>query len=126
MSNNTFEAERDAAGLRLRPFTIGSQDACEAMGLTVFTGGGNELTEAEVRLQVVAFAWLQSAPLQEVLRHLSQDTWRAEVKAFSFGIEPRQQEQLIGEINRISAAASAASVDVLPKPGHGKDDSPKN
>jgi hypothetical protein len=122
--NDFIDGEKTVAGLKFRPFTLGSKAACEQMNLSMFLTGESG-SEAEAERQMVAFAWLHSAPFKNVLAALRNGTANESAQEFGFGITPQMSPEIIREINRISRAAAEASVDVLPKPG-GKDDSPGN
>ena len=56
-------------GNRLRPFSLGTLNLCRQLKLTLFTDAqaDEQLTEEERQRQIAAFAWMQSAPLKEVL-----------------------------------------------------------
>lgn len=122
--NDFLDGEKTVAGLKFRPFTLGSKAACEQMNLSMFLTGETG-SESEAERQMVAFAWIHSAPLKTVLAALRNGTAEEAAQEFGFTITPQMSPDIIREINRISRAAAEASVDVLPKPG-GKDDSPGN
>ena len=64
-----LEGPKTIGGLKLRPFTFGTLDACERLGLSLFTSqhGSDGLTNAEVMRQMVAFAWVQTQPPETVV-----------------------------------------------------------
>lgn len=99
--------------LRLRPFTIGSMTACRKMGLSIFTGTEKDPTSEDVQRQIVAFAWLQSEPLKEVLAALRNGAWEAAVDEFEWSVRPDDLRLLEAEITRISQQIGSASVDVV-------------
>lgn len=122
--NDFLDGEKTVAGLKFRPFTLGSKAACEQMKLSMFLTGETG-SESEAERQMVAFAWIHSAPLKTVLAALRNGTADEAAQEFGFSISLSAMPELVAEINRISRAAAEASVDVQPKPG-GKDDSPGN
>lgn len=57
------------AGLKLRPFSLGTLNLCRRLGLSLFTGAQDaEVCDEEKQRQIVAFLFLQSRPMDEVLR----------------------------------------------------------
>lgn len=109
-----LEGGSTVAGLKLRPFTVGSANKCKAMKLTLFLGEGEgELTTQE---QVAAFAWMQSAPLPLVVSSVRDGSWPLHVELFEFTLTMEQIGLLISEISRITAQAGAAGVTVIPQP----------
>lgn len=114
-------------GLHLRPFSLGTLNVCRQLNLTLFLDGEAELDDDEKQRQIVAFAWVQSAPLAEVLAALRNDTARERIAEFEFQLDLATLPELIVEIQRISELAAAAAVEVAPKPGRsGEDDAPPN
>jgi hypothetical protein len=108
-----LETKRAVGSLTLRPFTIGSMTACRKLGLTLFTGENTKLSTEETQRQVVAFAWLQSTPVPEVLQAIQRGIAEAEIDAFEWMLEPTDLPFLEREINRLSEGISVASVDVI-------------
>jgi hypothetical protein len=115
--NDFLDGEKMIGGLVFRPFTLGSKAACEQMALTMFTGAGDSLTPGESERQVIAFTWLQTQPLQAVLRALREGRAVEETEAFGFTVPLGAVNQIIAEINRISEQAKANAVDVVEKSG---------
>lgn len=108
-----LESPSEIGGLTLRPFTIGSMTACRKMGLSIFTGGEKEPTAEEIQRQIVAFAWLQSEPLQKVLTALRSGAWEAAVDEFEWKVQPQDLKAMEAEITRISGQIGLAAVDVV-------------
>lgn len=108
-----FDGPVNVGSLRLRPFSIGSMTACRKLGLTLFMGEGDALTTEEMQRQVVAFAWLQSAPLATVQRALREGTADEYIARFEFEVMPGDLKKLEAEINRISELAAVAAVDTV-------------
>jgi hypothetical protein len=108
-----LEPQLKAGSLKLRPFTIGSMTACRKLGLTVFTGEADNLPPEEIQRQVVAFAWVQGAPLADVLVALRNGTAQAAVDEFEWRISPGDIRALESEISRISRMSEAAAVEVV-------------
>jgi hypothetical protein len=121
------ETETMIGGLRLRPFSLGTLNVCRQLDLTLFLDGEAELGDEEKQRQIVAFAWVQSAPLTEVLAALRTGTGNERIAEFEFQLDVAALPELITEIQRISELAAAAAVEVAPKPGHSReDDAPPN
>lgn len=115
------------AGLRLRPFSLGTLNVCRQLDLTLFLDGEADLGDEEKQRQIVAFAWVQSAPLSEVLGALRTGTANEKIAEFEFQMDVAALPQLIIEIQRISELAAAAAVEVAPKPGaSGEEGAPPN
>ena len=124
--NDFLDGEKLIGGITFRPFTIGSKAVCEQMGLTMFTTGEVSSADGESERQLIAFAWLHSKPLSEVLTALRNGTASNAAQEFGFTIPVSVLPAIIAEINRISAATAEASVDVAQKPGGSKDNAPGN
>jgi hypothetical protein len=121
-----LDGEKIVGGLNFRPYTIGSKAACEQMRLTMFTDGTTPETEGESERQLIAFAWIQSQPLKEVIAALRNGTANACAEEFGWTVPVNSLPAIIAEINRISAASTAAAVEIIPKPGKGNDNAPGN
>lgn len=124
--DDLIDGEKLVGGILLRPFTMGSQAACKQMRLSMFTDGETPSSEEEANRQIMAFAWLHSAPLPKVLQALRNGTADQEVELFGFKVEPATMRKLIEEINRISKRAAENSVDVIPRNGSITEDAPGN
>ena len=122
--------------LKLRPFTFGTLNLCRKMGLTQFTASTEaekaavtELGDAERQRQMSAFVWAQSREPREVLKHVREGTWEAEVELFEHELPVHILPKLVREIERISKLAADAAVEVAPKPSSEGDpdkDAPPN
>jgi hypothetical protein len=108
-----FDGPVDVGNLKLRPFSIGSMTACRKLGLTLFMGEGDKLSAEEMQRQVVAFAWVQSAPLATVQRALREGNADEYTARFEFEVMPGDLKALEREINRISELAAVAAVDTV-------------
>jgi hypothetical protein len=108
-----FDGPVGVGNLKLRPFSIGSMTACRKLGLSLFLGHGDALTAEEMQRQVVAFAWLQTAPLATVQRALREGTAEDFIARFEFEVMPGDLKKLEAEINRISELAAVAAVDTV-------------
>lgn len=124
--NDFLDGEKIIGGIRFRAFTIGSKAICEQMRLTMFTSGEVSDDPGESERQLIAFTWLHSEPLENVLTAARNGTCDAAAQEFGFTLPVHILPAIITEINRISAATAEASVDVAPKPGGGKDNAPGN
>lgn len=121
-----LDGEKIVGGLNFRPYTIGSKAACEQMRLTMFTDGTSPENNGESERQLIAFAWIQSQPLPDVIAALRNGSASDCAEEFGWTVPVNSLPAIISEINRISAAATAAAVEVAPKPGSGKDNAPGN
>ena len=121
----TLDGGVTVKGLNLRPFSLGTLSLCRQLKLTQFTGtldGSKlELTPEESQRQLAIFAWMQSEPLKCVLEHVRNNTYEHAVQEFEFTMEMGLLPALTAEIERISALAGAASVEVVEKPGSESD-----
>ncbi len=87
--------------------------ACRKLGLTIFTGAEKDPSQEEIQRQIVAFAWLQSQPLNKVLTAMRNGTAEAAIDAFEWNVQPGDIKALEAEINRISKLAELAAVDTV-------------
>ncbi len=108
---------------RLRPFSLGTLNLCRQLQLTLFTDAqaDEKLSDDERQRQIAAFAWMQSAPLKDVLAAVRAGTWQDAVSEFEFSLSVDTIPTLVAEIGRIATLAAAAAVEVVPKPGGGED-----
>lgn len=107
------------AGIHLRPFSLGTLNLCRQLGLSIFTDPQAEekLSDEDRQRQIAAFAWMQSAPLKDVLAAIRAGAWQEVVTEFEFSLSVDTIPALIAEISRIATLAAAAAVEVVPKPG---------
>jgi hypothetical protein len=121
------QGETVIGGLHLRSFSLGTLNVCRQLDLTLFLDDEVDLSDEEKQRQIVAFAWVQSAPLSEVLSALRTGNAIERIAEFEFQLDVAALPELITEIQRISELAAAAAVEVAPKPGRsGEDDAPPN
>jgi hypothetical protein len=97
------------------------------MGLTLFSGESKDTDEGEEEdadedgfsdeqlFDLSAFFWSHSTPVKDVLTHVRNDTWRDEVEEFAMDVPMHKMTELTKEINRMSALAEAAAVEVVEK-----------
>lgn len=121
-----FDGTTSIGALKLRPFSIGSMTACRKLGLTLFTGSEDSVSEEEVQRQIVAFAWIQTAPLELVQSSIRNGTAQDQIDRFEFQLVPSDLKRLESEINRISRLAAAAAVEVVSKSVPADPDEPGN
>lgn len=115
--------------LKLRPFSIGTLNLCRRLKLTLFTGDvkATELSDEDSLHQLTTFAWMQSAPIPEVLKHTREGTHAAQVDEFAFGLSMESLSELTQQIARLAKQSAAAVVKVEPKKGGAKqEDEPPN
>jgi hypothetical protein len=127
---NTFtEPDAQIAGLTLRPFSLGSLTICRRAKLTMLTGDAKpeELSDDEKQNQIVAFIFIQSQPIQDVLRAVKDpDFIEKHILPFSMTLPLDAMPAAVAEIQRIMDAASAAYVEVQSKPDEKPEDAPPN
>ena len=123
------QAPTEIAGLKLRPFSLGSLSICRRVKLTMLTGEAapESLSEDEKQQQIVAFLYIQSQPIPEVLKAIQSPRFFDEtILPFSLGLPMEAFPQAIKEIQRVIDSASAAFVEVQPKPDEKPEDAPPN
>lgn len=127
---STFtQASAEIAGLKLRPFSLGSLSICRRLKLTMLTGEADAetLSEDEKQQQIVAFLYVQSQPIPEVLKAIQSPRFFDEtVLPFSLSLPMEAFPEAIREIQRVIDSASAAFVEVQPKPDEKPEDAPPN
>ena len=85
------------------------------------------LSEDEKQQQIVAFLYVQSQPIPEVLRAIQSPRFFDEtVLPFSLSLPMEAFPEAIREIQRVIDSASAAFVEVQPKPDEKPEDAPPN
>jgi hypothetical protein len=103
--------------LRLRSLSFGTINLCRQMNLSLFLDEQVELSDEEKQRQLIAFAWIQSAPLPEVLEAVRTRKVQERLDEFAFLLSIDMLPALMVEVSRISKLAAAAAVEVMPKPG---------
>lgn len=114
---------------KLRNFSAGTLTLCRKLKLSLFTEEkkAEEISDEESLLQLATFAWMQSAPIADVLRHVREGTYADEVELFSFGLALDSLGELTKQIKRLAAQSAAAIVKVQPKKNGAKaEDAPPN
>ena len=113
-----LEGESVIDGLKLRPFTLGTYLACEKRGLTMFTGASAELSPVERTEQAVAFLYLQTAPIEEVIiSRGNQKAFDEAVARFSFSLPMTAAQKVVELIRDLCEQTANASVETISKPG---------
>ena len=113
-----LEGESVIDGMKLRPFTLGTYLTCEKRGLSMFTGGSVELTPAERTEQAIAFLYLQTAPIEEVIiTRGNQKAFDEAVGRFSFTLPMSAAQKVVELIHDLCEQTANASVETISKPG---------
>ena len=112
----------EVAGLRLRPFSIGTYNLIQRLGIRL----DSDLPESQQMRNIAAIAWLQSAPIPEILRAVHTGKADEAIDAFMFSIDLSRIGELSAELNRIGEAVTAASFEVESKPGDKEESTPPN
>ena len=121
--------ESDVLGLKLRPFSLGSLRICRRIKLTMITGDAklDDLDDEEKQRQIIAFLYVQSQPIQTVLRAIQSPNFYDEyVLPFSMDLPLHAIPEAVQEIQRVMAEAGAAYIEVQSKPGDKPEDAPPN
>lgn len=123
-------------GATLRPFSRASLVLCRAFRLTLFTDPaayrGNEvegippMSQEVFEDQLMTFAWMQSAPVEDVLAAKKAGNVEDVVLKWSFDIDVGTLTPLVEEVMRVSGMVHAASFTVKKKPGTEETDAPKS
>ena len=125
----TAPSESDVLGLKLRPFSLGSLSICRRIKLSMITGDAkmDELNDEEKQRQIIAFLYIQSQPVQTVLKAIQSPNFYDEyVLPFSMDLPLHAIPEAVQEIQRVMAEAGAAYVEVQSKPGDKPEDAPPN
>ena len=122
MTANITDGPVDLAGLKLRPFTLGTLDLCRQLGLTMFVDGSVPTDSAERMRQVAAYLFIQSEPLDTVLKAVDDLGFeKTHLRPFKFRLTPDVIGAAMALIEKNLSAAGAAVVDIEPR---GKADDP--
>jgi hypothetical protein len=81
----------------------------------MFTGDGNDLSEIELQRQISTFVWMQSAPLEDVVAAVTNNTAGQSALTYSLGIDFSNLSEMLAEIERIGAQVAANEVRVESK-----------
>jgi len=112
----------EVAGLRLRPFSIASFNLIQRLGIKL----DGAQTDAEQMRNLAALAWIQSAPIPEVIKSVHSGKADESIDAFMFTIDLSRVGELSAELNRIGEQVAAASFGVEAKPGDKEESTPPN
>ena len=115
MSTNFLQGPVEIAGLKMRPFTVRCRLNCLALGLTLFTDPGAQLSEAQVEEQVVALAWERTQPVPVVRAAIDAGTAWDAIHEFADALPMSALPVLVAEINRVAADMRAQAVEVVPR-----------
>lgn len=116
-------SSKTIGGIKMRPFSIGSKQVADLLGLTMFTGG-EATSEIELQRQINTFVWMQSAPLDEVAEAVANNTAGKAALIYSLGIELTNLPDIIAEIERIGQQVAANEVRVESKHKSSQEDEP--
>lgn len=117
-------ATRTVHGIKLRAFSYGSIQLAYMLDLTLFTEDEKNLnlSDAETQRQIVSFAWIQSAPREDVVNAVVNKRTEQEILKFALDIPFEAIPELLDEINRIGSIIRASTVRVESKhPTTGED-----
>ncbi len=114
-----LDGAKEVAGITLRPFTLGSLQAARKLGLQLFSDEviEGELETGQEEREMVAFAWIQSAPLSEVLASLrvgADEAW-AKIDEFAFGLDMEKFHMFAKELEKLGSMVGETIVEVVPK-----------
>ena len=120
--NAYWDRPKKIGNIVMRPPTAGMIEIIQALGLTMFTGTQEELSEVEQTRQMFAFAWAHSAPLEEVWDALDDGTARRVARAFQWTVFPADIPKLSAAVKASLDLMTEAQVDVIPKPSAGAEE----
>jgi hypothetical protein len=128
MSKGNFTDGMISAGdLVLRPFTLGTLDLCQEIGLTLFTGeSADDISTSDKTRQAATYLWMQSEPIDSVLAAVEKGKVKETVRRWMFKIPPSVLEEATPKIMASIEAATAARVEVEEKPDHKPETAPPN
>jgi hypothetical protein len=112
----------EVAGLRLRPFSIGTYNLIQRLKIKL----DGELPDAEQMRNIAAIAWIQSAPIPEVLRAVHTGKSDEAIDAFMFSIDLSRIGELSSELNRIGEAVTPPASASKPNPATKRNPQPPN
>lgn len=116
-------SSKTIGGIKMRPFSIGSKQVADLLGLTMFTGG-EATSEIELQRQINTFVWMQSAPLDEVAEAVANNTAGKAALIYSLGLDLNNLPDIIAEIERIGQQVAANEVRVESKHKSSQEDEP--
>lgn len=117
-------ATRTVHGIKLRAFSYGSIQLAYMLDLTLFTEDEKDLhlSDAEMQRQIISFAWIQSAPREDVVNAVVNKRTEEEILKFALGIPVDAIPELLDEITRIGSLIRASTVRAESKhPATGED-----
>ena len=126
LSNAFIEGDKVIAGHRLRPFTFGTAKLAKKMGLTMFTGEDDDLSEEEMLDQLAAFVWMQSQPVDEVVDAVRSGQHEYFIDIFAMDLPISSAADFMEEINSVHGMVAEAAVDVESQPSDTDKDAPPN
>lgn len=119
-------ATRTVHGIKLRAFSYGSVQIAFMLDLSIFIDGENQRTisDAETQRQLVTFAWMQSAPQDEVIEAVVNKRTEQAVLRFALGVPLDAMPELLEEINRLGLLIRASDLRVESKYSAPTEDAP--
>jgi hypothetical protein len=132
VTDTILDGPREVAGYKLRPFAFGTNTQVRKMGLTMFYMPEDELKEMgglsddEQLRQLVSFFWLQSEPIETVLRCINSGKWSEAIEFFEMGIPLHHTAEIMAEVRRISLLAASNAVEVHPRENSTEEGAPGN
>lgn len=125
MTANITDGPQELAGMKLRPFTLGTLELCQQLGLTLFSGGAVPESVTERMRQVAAYLYIQSEPLEAVLKAVdSPDFDAVHLRPFKFRLTPGVVDAAWALIEENLSKAGAAVVEIAPRAGSDKGEQP--
>ena len=128
LADGMLDGPKEVAGIELRPFTLGSLQAARKLGLRMFAEdpSDEEIEPGQEEREMVAFAWIQSAPLSEVLGSLRKgvDVAWEKIDEFSWSLDMDRFQLFSQELEKLGMMVGETIVEVVPKDQGGKDETP--
>src|SRR3954462_12370705 len=101
---SAFSTQLEVGTLKLRPFSLGTLSLCRRLNLDMITGDRDaaDLTDDEKQMQIVAFIFIQSQPMIEVLRAAKDPDFMVNfILPFSMNLPVDALPQAIAELQKV-------------------------
>lgn len=115
LADGMLDGPKTVGGLQLRPFSFGTLQVARKLNLRMFAEEAEELSDGQAESEIVAFAWIQSQPIDHVLACVRESRAWDEIERFAFDLDIDAIAAISEEVNRMSASVAEASVKVDPK-----------
>src|SRR4029077_18172712 len=100
---SAFSDTLEVGTLKLRPFSLGTLSLCRRLKLDMITGdrSADDLTDDEKQMQIVAFIFIQTQPMLEVLRAVKDPDFMTNfILPFSMELPMDYLPKVVAELQR--------------------------